>query len=770
MKVRTTAWLAPLLLNVLLACSAQHLLAGSPSDKEYSYGREIKPILERHCIVCHACYDAPCQLKMESVEGLTRGASKAVVYKARPKAQAPTRIHIDASSTEAWRQKGFFSVLDGGQNSLLYRMIELGRKNAPTANEPMPADVKMGLARENLCPTNEEFNEYSHRRMHEGMPFGMAPLRPETLYALQGWVAQGAPLDGLDDPPSEQSVAIMDRWEQFLNAPDNRSRLLARYLYEHLFIAHLHFEPTASSGFFEMVRSSTPPGSPIQIIPTRLPNDDPGGPVYYRLRPVSGSIVQKTHVTYPFGLDKLEHLRRLFAQVDWKVDELPSYSPDNAANPFVTFAAIPAKLRYQFLLDNAFYVVQCFIRGPVCLGNIATDVIQDHFHNMFQRPESDLFCQDPDYAAAATKYLNLRGHDGFRLGLRPQWLKSEQRYGKLRQARYQKAGSPSMDDLWTGGGTNPDALMTVFRNADSATVIRGLRGQLPKTIWVMDYPIFERTYYLLVVNFDVFGDAVHQVATRLYFDLLRAEAELNFLRFMPAESRQKMLESWYRGSLASLKTMAVYPELDEKTPTQVKAKGQDPKADFVQQLRTRMPSLAGRAGELTGNSFLENDRVLDASMLEPADKALQSLENGTAAEHPFIKWLPEVTFVRVGYGDRAKDLAYTLLRNRALRNVAFMFRETSRQEPEKDTVTVLRGPVTCYPNFIFQISPTKVDDFVQQLEAVTTQEGFTALVNQYGVRRTHPFFWGAFEFFKNYQAWVNPLERGIFDANRYSNF
>jgi len=28
------------------------------------YWTEVKPILEKRCVVCHACYDAPCQLKL----------------------------------------------------------------------------------------------------------------------------------------------------------------------------------------------------------------------------------------------------------------------------------------------------------------------------------------------------------------------------------------------------------------------------------------------------------------------------------------------------------------------------------------------------------------------------------------------------------------------------------------------------------------------------------------------------------------------------------
>jgi len=44
------------------------------------YWSTVKPIVENRCVVCHACYDAPCQLKMTSIEGIERGASKTIVY------------------------------------------------------------------------------------------------------------------------------------------------------------------------------------------------------------------------------------------------------------------------------------------------------------------------------------------------------------------------------------------------------------------------------------------------------------------------------------------------------------------------------------------------------------------------------------------------------------------------------------------------------------------------------------------------------------------
>ena len=33
---------------------------------------DVKPILDSRCVACHACYDAPCQLKATAAEGMAR--------------------------------------------------------------------------------------------------------------------------------------------------------------------------------------------------------------------------------------------------------------------------------------------------------------------------------------------------------------------------------------------------------------------------------------------------------------------------------------------------------------------------------------------------------------------------------------------------------------------------------------------------------------------------------------------------------------------------
>ena len=72
------------------------------------YFRDVKPITDKRCAVCHGCFDAPCQLQMGSIEGITRGANKTLVYDAvrlfaaDPKPPTPTELE-QIANWEAFR-------------------------------------------------------------------------------------------------------------------------------------------------------------------------------------------------------------------------------------------------------------------------------------------------------------------------------------------------------------------------------------------------------------------------------------------------------------------------------------------------------------------------------------------------------------------------------------------------------------------------------------------------------------------------------------------
>lgn len=126
-------------------------------QNKVSFYRDVKPILDSRCVVCHGCYDAPCQLKLGSIEGADRGASKKKVYDfARLKAADPTRLYIDAPDTSGWRQKSFYPVLNERldskdanlENSVLAQLVLLKRQHPQPGSGKLSKDFELEFDRE----------------------------------------------------------------------------------------------------------------------------------------------------------------------------------------------------------------------------------------------------------------------------------------------------------------------------------------------------------------------------------------------------------------------------------------------------------------------------------------------------------------------------------------------------------------------------------------------------------------------------------------------
>ena len=109
----------------------------------------------------------------------------------------------------------------------------------------------------------------------------------------------------------------------------------------------------------------------------------------------------------------------------------------------------------------------------------------------------------------------------------------------------------------------------------------------------MDYPIFERIYYDLVAGFNVYGNALNQVSTRLYMDHLRMQSENLFLSFLPADQREPLRASWYVDATHSVD----YRDVDKldglDIGTQIPFTTPDPMAQLFAQARR---ALQGRRG------------------------------------------------------------------------------------------------------------------------------------------------------------------------------
>jgi hypothetical protein len=750
------------------------------AEGKVSFVRDVKPILDSRCVVCHGCYDAPCQLKLESPEGLDRGASKAVVYATRLEPMAPTRLFVDGKTTADWRGKQFFPVLNEREDSstanldgsTLYQMLLLKQDHAFPTSGKLPASFKFELDRELQCPAREEFGKFQRQHPDWGMPYGFPPLRQQEFETVSAWLEQG----GEFSPPPPVSAPArkeVQRWEAFLNGDSPKEQLVARYLYEHWFAGHLHIKGHTQREFFRLVRSKTPPGQPIDEIPSLRPYEDPGvDRPYYRLRPLHETLVDKNHQVYELGPERLRRLKRLFFEPSYAVTRLPSYQPDIAANPIKAFAEIPPRARYQFLLDDAYFFITGFMKGPVCRGQVALNVIRDRFWVAFFDPDADPISNDADFLAQQGERLRLpseRSNDIDPLwnsyaDLQQDYLKAKHDYlnqgaGKLRN---------SLNAVWDGGGRNPDALLTAFRHFDSASLSRGFVGDAPLTGWLLDYPLLERIHYLLVAGFNVFGNVNHQFATRRFMDLMRMEAENNFLSLLPARERKAVHDSWNRGTLGQLHAARYNPYYGYGPDSQIAFKTRDHRQELFGLIQAKVEQAAPAPDGFNACPVGDCGRAAPSALEQRAARDLQPLSD---LQGGGIRYLPELSFIRVHDERDGPDggAVFSLVKNKMLSNVSLLFLEEERRLPEEDNLTVVPGFVGSFPNFFFDLNSRDVTGFAQAVLDVRSPADVEALAARYGIRRSHPDFWKYSDFFNHRYRARHPVSAGWFDLNRYDN-
>lgn len=732
-----------------------------------SYRRDIKPLLDQRCVVCHGCYDAPCQLKLGSWEGIARGTSQDRVYDLRLLQAQPTRLGLDAHGASQWRALGFSPVLNerrpGAGNdlaaSVLYRSLALKQAHPLPAGPVLPDSFDFRLDRTQSCPRLDEFDEHERQQPLAGMPYGLPGLSARETDLIGRWLQAGAP----DDAPTPLPVAVaqqVQQWEAFLNGDTLKQRLVGRYLYEHLFLGHLVFDGDVQRHVFKLVRAAQPPGTPAVPLATRRPFDDPGVPrVYYRLVPDPETLLAKTHMPYVLSPQRLARWRTWFVDTPFTVDTLPGYDPALASNPFATFAALPLASRYRFLLDEAQFFVMNFIKGPVCRGQTALDVIRDRFWVFFVDPEQGADERSADLLAREAEVLRMPAAGGSNALLMtwPAVELSEERLLAAKSASMNQrfAGSRGVDTsfVWNGDGRNANAALTVFRHYDSASVVKGLVGTPPQSAWVIGYPLLERIYYLLVAGFDVWGNTAHQLQTRLYMDFLRMEGESNLLMLMPRSARDGVRERWYAGlSTADRERLKrLIGGFDGETAI---AYGPgDPVPQLLERLRGHVAPVLDKRFDLA--------REGDAAVR-------QGLQQLAAVRGASLAWWPESVLLRVD-APGAAPRWFSVLRNTAHQNVATLMLEGRVLQPQGNALTVVPGFIGAYPNAILHAHAADLPALAQRVAALASEADYRALADRHAVRRTSPDFWAVSDALHDaYRRWA-PDEAGLFDYGRLEN-
>ncbi|MEM8843630.1 MAG: fatty acid cis/trans isomerase [Pseudomonadota bacterium] len=751
--------------------SFQERYVAFDSEWGQKYQTDIKPIFDKRCVVCHGCYDAPCQLKLTSPAGIDRGANKERVYDgARILAAEHVSPSADAYTTKEWRKKGFYPVLNEGEASedtnrkasLIYRYLELKNQHPLPGLALLPKDITLDLNRSQACPNIYQFDEFSKRFPLWGMPYGLPALSQQEQSTLVEWIDANAPMAS-PAPLNDNLQKEVERWEAFFNQASLKSQLVSRYIFEHLYLFHLYYQDDAELNYFQLVRSYTPTGEAIELIDTVRPYDDPGvNNFYYRLKVVDATLVSKTHMPYELSDARLERWKQLFFQPEYGVKDKVSYQAEVASNPFVAFQQLPVDSRYRFMLDDAEKIIMAFMKGPVCRGQIALDVIRDRFWVFFSNPNVSLPADNAEFLAINSSNLQLPAGKGNPVLLtitdwrsyatqQKTYLKNKYQY---EEQLFEQSEKINLDLIWNGEGKNPNAALTVFRHFDSASVVRGLVGKKPETAWVIDYSIFERIHYLLVAGYNVFGNVGHQLLTRLYMDFLRMESEINFIEMLPRDARQQVWQEWYED--ADKHVNDYFDAVNEQFfhETNISYKTNEPREELLGLLSQRVSDIKDQGFNINKDNTPQN--YLDAL------EALNAIPNRAVQE------LSDVTFLSIENSE-GKLSVFTLIRNDAHKNVTTLFDEKDSRSPVKDTVTVVNGFIGAYPNTFWHVYEDQLDMLVDRVLKINSNQKYSDFMAIYGIRRTAENFWQHSDQLHSNFEQKDPINYSLFDYSRLEN-
>jgi len=455
----------------------------------------------------------------------------------------------------------------------------------------------------------------------------------------------------------------------------------------------------------------------------------------------------------------MQRWQELFFETDYQVTTLPPRDAADASNPFKTFAQLPVMSRYQFMLDEAQFTIMAFIKGPVCRGDIALDVIDDHFWVFFINPDDPKLVPVEEFLAQQAESLELPATTASIYRPIQHWHEYRKQQTEFLASKdqyladhFDGTDAINLDDIWYGNGDNPNAALTIYRHFDNASVEKGLLGRPPKTAWVIDYTLLERIHYLLVVGYDVYGNVGHQLDTRLYMSFLRMEGESNFLTFLPEAARIKERNYWYRDVDDRVKQYVSSPTFETGIEPDILYTTGDPKLELYGMLRKRLADVLPTRHEMKSVSNVEIRTQLER---------LTRLVGTPATLNP------ESAFLQINTSNGRLD--FTLLRNTAYANMTAVFGESKNRLPAEDTLSIIPGFIGAYPNTFYVVDERDIADFVDAISMLQVESDYSALMDSYGVRRTNPDFWLHSDRVHASFREASPVRFGMFDYNRLDN-
>ncbi|MGL1903523.1 MAG: fatty acid cis/trans isomerase [Fibrobacterales bacterium] len=838
------------------------------------YYKTIEPIFAQRCVSCHGCYEAPCQLNMQTYSGVRRGYNPTPIYNMDRYAAMPITQMNDIYPHEKWRSIGFQPVVNHAVEAM--QSGNIAEWNASLMKEFLENSTKTNkvgfhlteqlqrtnrrYARSNkyqCVATDEQFNEFyntkennpwdvittaTYFKNHKGtdsiahgasMPFALPSLDSTELEAINTWLAAGAPSPTPQEERERRIVTnpeVLAQWEDFLNRPSAQAHHIARFIYEHSFTAYYHFTENPGE-YFKLTRFAPLDNGTLGELVTELPYqtgiNQPD--ITYLFKKVVEIPVHKKMIVWKVDSTKLARIDDIF-DTSWDADVIhePVYESNN---PFEYFSVIPAKARYQFMIENSDIIIGAMIQGGVCVGSGATYAIKDHFWIWFLNPESDVSVLDPQLGLPNWKAHGTgRNQDSLALNTPAQfkelssvwsaiegvgenivdgkaalsYLKNTHSYkGTLARAyesrlrrflRSKNRTGLSVSDLWDGvtpGDStviNQNAWLNITRHERNSSLQYGPEGGTPGSVWVLSFVNFERLYYNLVANYLPNGDLAMKVSSFRIMSYVRLEAEDLALSFLPKNARKELRKQYTKGlgwvlydkvhgmeSLASINNTAPRSSGDSTLINHYKRIAvSTPKkaADSLQQLFIQK-----------GSTYLQpviEYTLLDDTLSSQVDNwehsAQKALTEKTFSQNQFAlpQYAPNNTLIKIT-DDAGKSYLYSLVNNKSYRSNLVVSTDTKTVDPIHHSLSLYRGVVGAYPNVFLEIPQNELDQSLTILSGINTEQKWKAYIKKYGIARNSGKFWPFYDWIHQYKNTIQPgidpvIHTGYLDLGQYDFF
>jgi hypothetical protein len=235
-------------------------------------------------------------------------------------------------------------------------------------------------------------------------------------------------------------------------------------------------------------------------------------------------------------------------------------------------------------------------------------------------------------------------------------------------------------------------------------------------------------------------------------DFLRMEGETGFLMLLPPEAREREREYWYREAHDDVVKYMVLPRFESEMVPAIDYQTNDQKSELFAFLQERLrPALPTRHDLAASGSAAINETL----------GPLEDLQGGA------VTLLPQIIFVEVL--SESGSHYVTLVRNNAHLNITSMFGEKKFRAPDEDNVSVVPGFLGAYPNAFLVVNEADLGTFADTISSMSTEDDYTQMLDNYGVRRTSPLFWQQSDVFHAAYEQDAPVEYGLFDYDRLEN-